>query len=256
LFCAGNVVFNEIILGNLRSAEEQLASIQPLLEEVGDPGGPAELNIKSSKAALLRYQGKLDKAERSYRQLREKAQAVGDPQSLSGIDFNLGGLLLEIDEVEEAETVLLEALDLFDRLESFGRVAIRSLLSMNQTRHGRFKEAHRWLDEARQSETELGEGFIDTAWRLMAERRLAVAERDWPQAWARFEAFMERAEKAGFRWFRAQALREWAEAHLARAEPGDEEKAREMLLESKAEFEAMGAQYYADQVREILRGLD
>jgi hypothetical protein len=64
------------------------------------------------------------------------------------------------------------------------------------------------------------------------------------------------AEKSGLRWYRAQALREWAEAHLARAEPGDEERARELLLESQAEFEEMGAPIYAAQVKEILSGLE
>ena len=255
VFCAGNAVFNEILLGNLRSAEKQLASLQSLVDELHDPGSPSELNVESSKAALLRYQGELDKAVRSYREIRDEAQAVGDLQSLSGINFNLGGLLTEIGEEGEAETVLLEALDLFDRLKSLGRVAVRSMLSINQTRQGCFKEAHRWLDEARERETELGEGFIDVSWRLIAERRLAVAERDWPKAWALFEAFMERADKAGFRWFRAQALREWAEAHLGREEPGDEERARELLLESQAEFEDMGAPIYAAQVKEVLSGL-
>ena len=71
-----------------------------------------------------------------------------------------------------------------------------------------------------------------------------------------YETFLEEAERTGFRWFRAQALREWADAHLARGESGDERTAREMLLEAQEEFDAMGAPFYAAQVKEILSGLE
>jgi hypothetical protein len=92
-------------------------------------------------------------------------------------------------------------------------------------------------------------------YRLFAEWRLAVAERNWSEAWSAFESFIEMMEKSGIRWYRAQALREWSEAHLARGESGDKERARELLLESQAEFEEMGAPIYAAQVKEILSGL-
>ncbi|HEY47697.1 MAG TPA: hypothetical protein G4O14_13065, partial [Anaerolineae bacterium] len=129
------------------------------------------------------------------------------------------------------------------------------LLAMKHVQQSDFQEAHRWLDEAREKEAEQGSLFFDTFFRLIAERRLAVAERDWPEAWSAFESFIEMVEKSGMRWWRAQALREWAEAHLARGESGDEERVRELLLESQAEFEDMGAPIYAAQVKEILSGL-
>ena len=136
-------------------------------------------------------------------------------------------------------------MELFDRLRTLGSGATRSVLSMKETQLGDFREAHRWLEEVREREAELGLGFYDTFWRLIAERLLAVAERDWSEAWEAFEDFMRMVEKSGMRWFRAQALREWAEAHLARGEPGDAEQAKELLIEAQAEFEDMGAPYYA-----------
>jgi tetratricopeptide (TPR) repeat protein len=256
LFCAANAVTNQILLGNLSSAEKELASLQTLAEEVHDPSSPSELNLRNTEAILLRYQGEVEEVIRRYRELREEAQTVGDLQSLSGICFRLGEILVEVGEEDEADVVLLEAVELFDRLKSLGRVAARSMLSLNQTQQGRFEVAHHWLDEAREKETELKSGFFDTSWRLFAEMRLAVAEKNWSEAWLIFESFMEILEKSELRWHRALALLEWAKAHLARAEPGDEERARELLLEAQAEFEDMGAPYYVAQVKEILSGLE
>lgn len=255
LFSASNATSNQILLGHLDEAEEELSVQNQMLEAIYDPG-PSELNLKATEAYLSRFRGELEEAIEKCRVLRHEAEAVGDLQTLSSIDLNLGEILLEVGEEDEAEVFLLEALELFDRSASLGRVASRSILSMRDAQQGRFKEARRWLDEAREREAEPGAGFFDTLWRLITERRLAVAEMDWPKAWTAFEVFIERAEKFGFRWFRARALREWAEAHVARGEPGYEKPARELLLESQAEFEEMGAPIYATQVGEILSGLD
>jgi hypothetical protein len=163
---------------------------------------------------------------------------------------------LEMGEDDKAETALLDALETWDKALETGSAPPRSLLAMKYAQEGDFQEAHRWLDEARKIEVERGSLFEDVTYRLFAETRLAVAERNWPEAWSAFESFMTMAEKSGLRWHRAQALREWGEAHLARGEPGDEEQARELLLEAQAEFEDMGAPYYVAQVKEILSGLD
>ena len=62
--------------------------------------------------------------------------------------------------------------------------------------------------------------------------------------------------RAGARWYRAQVLRDWAEAHLARGEAGDAERARELLHQVIAEFEAMGAPIYAGRVQQRLKEVD
>jgi tetratricopeptide (TPR) repeat protein len=254
LFCAVNATQSEILLGNLDLAEEQLASLRALLEAAHDPG-QAELNLKSAEASLLRFRGETKEAVRRNRELRHEAQTVGDLQYLSNLDFNLGFILLEVGEPNEAEKVLLEALELFDRIGGAGIIAARSLLSVNEVQQGRLQEAHRWLREALEKEDELRTGLFDTFWRSIAERRLAVAEKNWPEAWKAFEESIAMVEMAGMRWFRAQALKEWAKAHLARGEVGDEERARELLLESQSEFDDMGAPIYAAQAREILDSL-
>jgi hypothetical protein len=59
----------------------------------------------------------------------------------------------------------------------------------------------------------------------------------------------------GKRWYRAQTLREWAEAHLSRDEPGDRERATELLGEALALFEEMNVPKYAERVRKRLHNL-
>jgi len=71
-------------------------------------------------------------------------------------------------------------------------------------------------------------------------------------AWAAFQAAVDGFARAGLRWYRARTLREWGEAHLARGEPADRERARELLHEAVTEFEAMGIPYYAEQARGAL----
>jgi tetratricopeptide (TPR) repeat protein len=255
LFCAANAVINEVWQGKLFSAQTHLESLMPLRDELIDPGSPADLNFKTAEAVLMRNRGELQQACASYRELRQEANTAGDLQSLSSIDFNLGRLLIEMGEFDEAEIVLLEALEIFDRLPLLGDIAVRSLLSIREIRRGNPNAANRWLDEARQREKNFGAGVFDTFWKLIAERHLAVAEQDWPQARTAFESFMELVEETGMRWYRAQGLNEWAEALLSRAEPGDEQKACELLLEARDEFKDMGAPYYISQIERILQGL-
>jgi tetratricopeptide (TPR) repeat protein len=254
LFCAANATYVKILLGNLDEAEEELVVQHQLLEAVHDLG-TSELNYKSADAYLSRYRGELEEAIQKLRTLRHEAEVAGDLQALSYIDLNLGEIYLEVGEEDEAESILLEAMELYDRLLFIGGVATRSMLSVKESQMGNFVEAHRWLDEAREREAEVRSNFLDTLWRLFAEAHLAAAEGNWPEAWVAFESFMEIVEKSGMRWYRAQALREWAEAHLARAEPGDEERARDLFLESQGEFDDIGAPFYAAQVKEILSGL-
>jgi len=95
-------------------------------------------------------------------------------------------------------------------------------------------------------------GAVQMGW---AEANLQAAERRWPEAWASFDYVVEQVTRAGARWYRAQVLRDWAEAHLARGEVGDAERAREMLRQVMVEFDAMGAPLYARQVEERLAAL-
>jgi hypothetical protein len=77
----------------------------------------------------------------------------------------------------------------------------------------------------------------------------------WPEALAAFEAGVDALGRRKLRWHRARTLIDWAEAHLARGEPRDHERALELLREAEAEFEAMGAHGYVERVKGRLEEL-
>jgi hypothetical protein len=123
-------------------------------------------------------------------------------------------------------------------------------------RQGEIEEAHRLLSEAREKAIEQGSRAVDLYMLSWAEAHLAVAQGRWLEAMAAFEAAADGAERCGAMWLRARLLQEWAEAQLLRGEPGDRERARELLHEAKAEFEGMGVAVYAAQLEERLEQIE
>ena len=62
--------------------------------------------------------------------------------------------------------------------------------------------------------------------------------------------------EAGIRTFRAAALRDWAEAHLARGEAADSERAIELYREALSEYEDMGATGWIERVQTRLAEIE
>ena len=103
---------------------------------------------------------------------------------------------------------------------------------------------------------EQGESVPWEPWLSWFGAHLAMVEGQWPQALASFEVTADTMGRRKWRWNRARTLLEWAEAHLARGEPGDCKRAGELLREAEAEFEAMGAPIYVERIRGQLRELE
>jgi hypothetical protein len=91
---------------------------------------------------------------------------------------------------------------------------------------------------------------------LSAEAHLAAAEKNWSAAWSAFADAADGWARMGVRWYRARTLQEWAEAHVARGEPGDLERARELLREAQAAFEEMGSSGCVAAVQQRLDELE
>jgi hypothetical protein len=70
-----------------------------------------------------------------------------------------------------------------------------------------------------------------------------------------FDALIELTTKGNLRWYHTWTMVEWAEAFLARNEPGDKEQALEMLGEAQMQFEDMGADGYVSIVAARLEAL-
>ncbi len=170
------------------------------------------------------------------------------------MDNYLAETLLELGEWEEAGSAAAEALAISERGVTNG-AWLRCLLTTVRGREGRLEEAQRLLIEARRQAGQHPNVFEEESISL-AEARLATIEGRWPEALTAFEATARLQAKIEKRWYHAQTLREWAEAHLARNEPGDRERATELLRESLSLFEAMNVPKYAGMVRERLQQLE
>jgi hypothetical protein len=129
------------------------------------------------------------------------------------------------------------------------------LQTVLRARQGDPAAARRSLGDAHAQAAEQG-GFGEwEPYLWWAESVVALAEGHWPEALAAFETTVEALGRWNLRWHRARILIDWAEAHLARGESGDRERALELLREAEAEFEAMGAHGYAERVKGRLREL-
>ena len=173
--------------------------------------------------------------------------------------MNLALSLLEMhrlqgaDSLPEAEAVLTEAIEVAER-----GVAEKSWpcfwLSIVYTFQDRLQEARQMLVAAEQALEH------PTFWNELnlarAQAELAVAELRWQDAFTNYETTVGILSRKGIRLDWARALQEWAEAHVARGEPADKERAKVLYNEALNLFEEMGTTYYANFVEEQMLRLE
>ena len=70
-----------------------------------------------------------------------------------------------------------------------------------------------------------------------------------------FEAMDKISARWGEPWYLARFRLDWAEAHASRSQPGDRERAAELLREARDAFQDMDVPRYAAIARERLREL-
>jgi len=256
-------------LADFAAVDERLSTLRKAWNALPQPDVSSSSLLKGIEEFLLRCRGNLDEAARRLRASRVELRQQGNLQGLWFTDITLADVLLETSETagqtwrwEEVEEALAEAIALDDRGVGGSGAWSRGLLVVVRARQGQMEEAHRLLAEAR-VKAGSDPGAFDKENLSLAEARLAVAEARWPEALAAFEAAANLEARMSKRWHRAQTLREWAEAHLARRrspsgedEPGDLKHARERLQESLALFEDMNLPLYAARVRERLRAME
>jgi hypothetical protein len=241
-------------LGNFAEVEEVLPSLRQLPKEADKPG-VATLWLGWLELMFLRYRGELAEAVEGLRVLRAEARDAGDLQWLRYLNLELAEACIweEVGEEDEGEAILQETLDLAEwGIQTESRA--RCLLSVQRARQGEHKAARHLLSAAREQAAGQAGPLVESylSW---TEARLALAEGQWPEALAGFEATVDAMGPMKLHWYRVRILVDWAEAHLARGESGDRERAIELLREAEAEFEAMGAHGYVERVRGRLEEL-
>jgi hypothetical protein len=203
-----------------------------------------------------RQRGELAAAIEGGQALRTEAREAGDLQALSWVSLTLlEVLVLEgVGEGEEIEAVLQETLDL-ERQGMPLAILARILLCVQRARQGEPEAARHLLAEAHERAAARGKLLLWGPFLSWAEAHLALAEGRFPEAVAAFETTVDMLGWANQRWYRARTLIDWAKGHLARGETGDRQRARDLLREAAAEFEAMGAPLYVQRVKARLQAL-
>jgi tetratricopeptide (TPR) repeat protein len=252
LFVLSYLVMLSLELGDFTTAEETLTTQQRTLANVNP--NPAWYFTTTAEARFRRYRGELEAAQGRLQAAQDDARAEGDPEYIRETANLLADIELELGQWALAEQALIEGIELSDRGLGEGAQS-RCLFVAVLARQGRIAEARRWLAGTR-ARLKSSITARDEERLRLAEARLAAAEEHWPEALAAFESAASRQAKMEMRWRRAQTLRDWAEAHLARHAPGDVNHARNLLREALSEFEAMNVPKYAALVRERLAGVE
>jgi serine phosphatase RsbU (regulator of sigma subunit) len=155
---------------------------------------------------------------------------------------------------EEAEAALSEALQISDRWGLSG-IYPRCLLSELRANQRRFGDAVRLLAEARETANARPIGW-EEVWLSVTEARISAARERWSEALLAFEGAAGTCARLEMRWWWARMLLEWTEAHVARGQSTDLERARALLREAQTTFEQLGAPRYAALVESRSRDVN
>jgi tetratricopeptide (TPR) repeat protein len=257
-----NVATDSQLLGEFNEAEAALSSVCQLLSQVTE-AGVAAYNARFCQVWLLGHRGEWAEAARLARALQTDTRERS-PTFLGVAGYLLAWVVLEsyalgegapAGEWPEAEAAAAEATEVLDHLPFYVyRVETRTVLGALHICQGRLEEARRALEQAQERARAQPSGW-DQQSLLWLEARLASAERRWPEALAAFETLAGIHERLGWRWRRARALLDWAEAHLARGQAADIERARDLLQDAQMAFEEMGIPRYAAVAQNRLQAL-
>ncbi|MFV2044752.1 MAG: AAA family ATPase, partial [Anaerolineales bacterium] len=246
LFAYTNAIGNTISLGNLSEGEEMLIHGRELYEQLEDPGVAGE-NYLGEINRLQYEKGQLEQAASERRAMLEEATESGSAFELLGHRFFLGRILYELVEYQEAADVLEKAVEFSDEVDWI-RDITRAFLAVVRARQGLAEPARKLLEEAIAIHSERQRAFaaLILAW---SEANVLAAEGRWNEAFDAFRETTAKLAEAGIRTIHAVALREWAEAHLARGKTADSDRAKELYREALEEYEEMGATGWVERVR-------
>ncbi len=239
--------------GDFAAVETMLLALRQLVCAIPDPT-PYDLWLRTFEALLLRYRGELTAAVPMLRACHAQARQAGKFDWFYWCVLLFAEALLELGERNEAGRVAADFIAMLAQDQWAGVVTARCILSAVHLREGRIEEARHRLTEAREKFGSQLTAF-EAEHLSLAEARLAVAEKYWPEALTAFEATAQAQARMGKRWYRAETLRGWAEAHLARNEPGDVDHAKDLLREAHALFDEIDVPKYAALVSDRLATL-
>jgi len=243
-----------LVQGALVTAEQELLALRQLAVALPDPG-MAAVWLSDLENALLYLRGQLTEAAARWQSRCAELTAAGHLSDLTLVAAHLADIQWEMGNKREAEVAARVAMDAMQQLSAPSIEAI-CILTFVYAQRGELELARTLLSRAHEVAAAAGQiAPFDAASISYAEAHLAAAEGRWPEAHAAFEGAAAECRRLGMRWVTAVVLLEWAEALLARGEPGDREQVLSLLAQAAAEFDAIGAPYYAERANRRMADL-
>ena len=254
LFALCNVAGNYIALGELGEAEKLITYMQTLHGQLHE-SGVTRRDYMGALASFEHGKGNLEKAAGRFRELFKETLETESAYEIGYNSPNLGLVLLELGELDEAVEVLQQGVEAADQLGGHYRVLIRSVLAMVLARKSDTERARQLYDVAKEIFTEHAQGWSKMVFR-MAHAAVVTAEKRWDEMPTAFQKAEEGLMHSELRLWRAGLLRDWAEAHLQRGQPEDLARAKQLFTEALDEYEAMGSTGYIERIRTRLSELE
>ncbi len=259
------LVLSLLQAGDFARAEKTLLQLHRLLKDLNEPDRARAL-VGMAEINYLGQRGEWEACTQQAREIRALLQERGAAKELARADIWLGWAILEphrlgIDSAdsnwEEAEEAFAEAASTFDRsLSPTLGIACRVQWGRLSLFRDLLPNARRLLSEARALAGTL-QALSWTGGHLeWLEALVAAAEADWAEAMVWFEAACTTLGSTGARWWRTRVLLDWSEAHALRGQPGDHQRASELLHEAQKAFQDMGVPRYAAIAQEKLQALE
>ena len=259
LFALRNLLAAAMSQGELAYAEQRLPEYERLMSTLSDPTASI-LGLKMLKVQLAARQGHLWEALHLARDLEAE---ILEREAIHG-QCNwyclLGEIILELQRLGEAvdlaaaEAALTKGIEISNQIGQF-QVWTHCLFCLIRVRQGKVKEAALFLNKAGefagQSPT-----IRDQMWLKYAQAELSTTKKRWDEAIEAFDISSRLLTQAELRPMLAQVLSQKADAHIARGESGDLERARTLLLEAQELYEYMGSTPYVEFVKEKLKDLE
>ncbi len=241
-------------LGDLAQGQALLLRAGDVLQQIADPGMPGK-QFFSALQSLDFARGDLDSVISNTRASLQRAAHAETKSDLTVFLFALCQALIETGEYDEAISILGEAVATSDRSPAPARDFMRHTYAFALAARGRHQEARAQLARAAEDLQVRPRVWTQMSYDWAAARLLA-SEGHWQEAFNAFSVAATNFQAKGLRPDHGRTLKDWAEAHLRRGEPGDVVQARELLGAALAIQQEIGATGHMERLRARLAELD
>jgi tetratricopeptide (TPR) repeat protein len=219
-----------------------------------DPGSGG-IGLKQLHSWLLSYQGNLDQAFKVIHQRLIDERETGDLMRLAYAHYLIAEISLIAGDIERGKQASKELIGLAEQ-GMISKPGGYSFLSRVYSRTGEITKARNLLKLAIDALQDPDQLDFDQLSILWAQADLNVAVKDWNDALITYKRLVDLYAKYGFLWHANRVRVDWATALLASGEPGDIEKAHQLLETAIEQDQKMGADGFTQMVAEKLADLE